>query len=104
LDGVTELAKLFKERNNQEYMGFILGKVVTAPPNLQISIGDRIILTSEHVRVAAHVLVGYARQVDINGTLSTMTYKDTIKAGDEVILMPTNDHQRFCLIDKAVKL
>lgn len=85
MDGIAELAKLFKERENKQYGGPQLGKVVTVPPDIKISLGDKIILTKKHLIIADHVVAG-------------------MLLGDIVIIIPSADGQQYYLVDKAVKL
>lgn len=112
---MVELAKLFHERNNKSYMGPVIGKVISALPSMKVSIGDKIILYNDDLIIAAHVLPDYEREITVDEATTTATspitkidgkliYKDTLKAGDEVILIPTTDIQKYYLIDKAVRL
>lgn len=57
MDGVSELARLFKERENVPYMGPQLGIVVSPLPDIKVKLGDKIILTKQHLVIAAHLLV-----------------------------------------------
>jgi len=86
MDAVTELAKLFKARENPSFMGMVTGMVLTPPPNIKIAIGKEIILEKEHLIIAAALL------------------NNTLVNRDEVILMPSQDQQTYYLIDKAVRL
>ena len=134
MDGITEFAKLFKERDNILYQGPQTGIVLSPPPEIQISIGDQIVLKKNHLIIAAHVLGDYQRENEIVGTIEneglsgsltlndmsqslsagtesgsttvkgTITYKDTLKTGEEVILIPSTDNQLYFLVDKAVRL
>ncbi|MCT4605855.1 MAG: DUF2577 domain-containing protein [Marinisporobacter sp.] len=71
MDGISELAKLFKERDNQPYLGPQTGMVLSPPPNIQVSLGDKIILTKEHLVIAAHVLKDYQREIEVKGNIQT---------------------------------
>ena len=142
--GINQLAQLFKERENKIYLGPQIGKVLTPPPGIKISLGDKIILDKERLIIASHVLNEYEREVEINGDIEIsggiglttlvqppppetpttsqtwgmtstslngqetitgkMKYTDTLKPGDEVILIPSNDNQIYFLIDKVVRL
>jgi len=37
MDSITELAKLFKDRENPSMQGICVGKVLTPPPSLKIT-------------------------------------------------------------------
>lgn len=128
MDEIVEIAKLFKERDNVIYPGPHLGVVVKPPPEIQVALGDHIMLYKEHLVIAAHVVSGYKRQVSHSSTTGdlsfhlknnppaqeytvtnfhvpgVMEYTDTLKEGDEVIIIPSYDKQTYYLVDKAVKL
>lgn len=128
MDGITELAKMLRERDNMPYSGAMVGIVMSPPPTIKVALGDKIILDREQLVISAHVLQNYSRQAEVTSTsgdlsfhlknnppsndytltnLSTQTtinYTDTLKTGDEVILIPSRDEQTFFLIDKAVRL
>ncbi|WP_053955095.1 DUF2577 domain-containing protein [Inediibacterium massiliense] len=137
MDGISELASLFKERDNRPYLGPQVGTIISPPPNIQVYLGDKIILTKEHLIIGAHVLEDYERQFEIKGDESTsgesgsitlksnvpttyevvngnvegnvsmkgtFKYTDTLKKGDQVILIPTTDEQTYFLLDKGVSL
>ncbi|WP_165916261.1 DUF2577 domain-containing protein [Marinisporobacter balticus] len=138
MDGISELAKMFRERDNKNYLGPQTGIVISPPPNIQVTLGKKIVLTKEHLIIADHVLKDYQRELEIKGNMQTsgeggsitlktsstptiytvvtgnvsanttiigsMKYTDTLKTGDEVILVPATDEQTYFLIDKAVRL
>ena len=82
MDGVTELAKMLKDReNNSEYTPYF-GRILELP-NLKIAVGDKIILTS--VKSLINI---YA--TDENGRY--------IYVGKEVVLLPYNKKQEYILI------
>lgn len=70
MDGISELAKMFKERENKPYMGPQIGEVISPPPNIQVRLGGKIILTKDNLVIAAHVLNNYTRQFSIEGNIS----------------------------------
>jgi len=49
LSGITELAKLFKERDNSAGYSPIIGQIIDLP-NIKIRLNDRVILTSAHLK------------------------------------------------------
>ncbi len=124
-NSINDFAGILKEFKNRSYPGPQIGVVISAPPDLQIRLGEKIILTMKHLIIAAHVLSGYARTVDIpdssaGGSTSvvsdhshnidsltisegSMTFKSTLVLGDEVILLPAADEQIYFLLDKAVR-
>jgi hypothetical protein len=123
---------MFKERDNKPYIGPQIGKVIIPPPDIKIALGDNIILEKDRLRISASVLNNYEREIEITngegvttlvqplppdppttsetwGMTNTnikgkMKYTDTLKSGDEVILIPSDDAQIYYLIDKVVRL
>lgn len=69
MDGISELAKLFRERENKPYLGPHIGRVISPPPDIQIALGDRIILTKENLLIASHILKDYEREFSVEGQL-----------------------------------
>lgn len=110
-----------------------LAKVVTPPPNLIISMGD-LQLDGGNLLVADYLLSGYQREVILpvatpdsesispaavgdhgshTHTVTTtaaaptpgiMTFTDTLKAGDQLAVMPTSDKQTFLIIGRMVSI
>ncbi len=125
MDGTTRLAQLLKDRENVPYMGPQIGLVISPPPEAQIGLGDKIILTNEQLVFAAHLVAGYQRAMEIPlssslsgntaaanshhhsydsmGIIGQIKLTDTIQAGDEVILIPSTDEQSYFVVDKAVR-
>ncbi|MFJ8261403.1 DUF2577 family protein [Rummeliibacillus sp. NPDC094406] len=127
-DGLTELAILLKERENDIPKSITTGTVITPPPEVTIRLNDVVILNKENLIFSAHMLAGYKRDLHpifndencgqtnvvsmhshIVQTLNVdtedahTTTLDTIVEGDEVILMPTTDDQLYFVLDKAVR-
>ncbi|WDV47147.1 DUF2577 family protein [Clostridiaceae bacterium M8S5] len=65
MNGINILAKLFRERDNIEYMGPLIGEVTNAPPEIKITIGDKIVLTKENLFFSSHILDDYEREFEI---------------------------------------
>ena len=146
MDGISELAKLFKDRDNKEYLGPQIGTVVSPLPDIKVRMGDKILLTRRHLLIAAHLVsiesAGYQQDedslvlqgdmpgsdADAGNSIGTIKFHDgtpggdtrtvmdinitrgaflkaffELKPGDEVILVPTPDAQRYFLIDKVVR-
>ncbi|AOY76689.1 DUF2577 family protein [Clostridium formicaceticum] len=125
----VEISKLFTERNNRQVIGNVVGKVVSTFPNVKVSILDgTVILEKDQLYCCDHVLAGYTRefQSESEGDIIThtpppqiydahtvmeslehtgkITYIDTIKVGDEVLLVSTVDEQTWFIVDKITKL
>jgi len=103
-DDINELAKIFKGLQNRPYSGPSIGTVLSPPPDLKVRLGDKIILTMDHLIVPARLWPDNVQTVDLVGVISdgTLTFKNTLVSGDEVILLPSANEQKYFLIDKAV--
>lgn len=68
---IVELASILKNtaKSVPTFEGFIVGKVITPPPEIQISIDDVIVLDKTHLIIAAHVLNNYEREFEIEGDI-----------------------------------
>lgn len=84
LNGITELAKLFKERENANDYSPMIGRIIKLP-DLKIRLGDKVILTSAHIKTC----------VSLNAVDESGQY---IYLGKEVVLLPYADNQKFTLI------
>ena len=143
MDGVSELAKMFKDREPIRYMGPVVGTVLSPPPEIKIQIDKKIILDKNHLVISASILSDYKRKYELQGnikindsdcgntnvvndggyqasdhshTIESISINtqytadgeikatDTLKEGDKVILIPSQDEQTYFLIDWAVRL
>lgn len=106
MDNIYRLAKLFKERENNEWMGLQIGTVVSLDP-LSIQIGKKMLLQSRHLYVAESLLphVRKMRYQTYNGerTADVDLLAGYLQVGNQVALIPTVDEQQFLVIDKVVK-
>ena len=84
MDGITELAKLLKERENEKGYSPIFGKIIELP-NTKIRISDKIILTDSYIKT----LFDFKQRNSDN---------EYIYLGAEVLLLPYQNGQRFILI------
>lgn len=110
MDGVSELAKMFKEREPIRYRGPIVGTVLSPPPEIKIQIDKNIILDKGHLVIGASILKDYEREYKTSSDKSNWSdiryvkLIDTLEERDKVILVPSTDEQTYFLIDKAVRL
>lgn len=84
MNGITELAKLLKERENSNGYSPMIGRIIELP-NLKIRLGDKVILTSAHIKTCVSLDI-------VDGT------GNYIHLGKEVVLLPYADNQKFILI------
>ena len=84
MSGITELAKLFKERENANGYSPVIGRIIGLP-DLKIRLGDKVILTSAHIKTC----------VPLNAVDESGQY---INLGKEVVLLPYADSQKFIMI------
>ncbi|MFJ7408069.1 MULTISPECIES: DUF2577 domain-containing protein [unclassified Lysinibacillus] len=117
MDAITNLAKMLHENKNPKPVSMSTGIVISPPPNAQIRLNETIILYNNQLVFAAHVLDDYEREMELEGEIRFsdspfQSYeakevkaktKDTLKEGDEVILLPTADEQLYFVVGKAVR-
>ncbi|WDV47128.1 DUF2577 domain-containing protein [Clostridiaceae bacterium M8S5] len=120
MEGISEFAKLFKERDNKPYLGPQLGTVQSKFPDIKISLGDNVLLTKKNLYFSSHITKHFEREFEIEAkevkfeqempsitkyqSKGKIKYKDVLKKGDKVILIPTTDEQKYYVIDKVVKV
>ncbi|MFJ5771398.1 DUF2577 family protein [Psychrobacillus sp. NPDC093180] len=131
-DQLTEFARLFKQRDNKPPGSMTTGIVMSPPPEAEIHLNDGTFLFNRHLIWSAHMLEKYQRELELEGQIKfadsncgttesggavisigidtsyeaknvKITMKDTIKKGEEVIIMPVVDNQLYYVIDKAVR-
>ena len=73
-DGLTEFAKLFKDRDNSAPPAITTGIVIAPPPDPQIRLNEVVVLYKDNLIFASGMLVDHVRDADINGTI---TFTDT---------------------------
>jgi len=117
MDPITTLARMLKENENPKPVSMSTGIVISPPPNAQIRLNETVILYNNQLVFAAHVLDDYEREMVLEGEIRFsdspfQSYeakevkakaKDTLKEGDEVILLPTADEQLYFVVGKAVR-
>jgi hypothetical protein len=82
-DSMIDLAKLFKERNNKHWMGPLTATVVNLSP-----------LT---IRINESIMPGGQKVICGNAV------RESLLINDEVIVIPSTNHQTYYVIDKAVR-
>ena len=73
---------LRKNFGNPDWNGPFLGKVVKAPPNLEIQIDERIILKADKIVVAWEKVAGYKREFRETGDISIEFDNFTVDSSD----------------------
>lgn len=90
MDGINELAKMLRERDNKQTMDNVqLGRVISLPPNIKVQMDNKIIIGKDRLLISSYVLSGYAY---------------TLEIGDKVALIPYDNDQKYLLVDKVVQL
>ena len=84
MDGITELAKLLKERENETGYSPVFGTIIELP-NTKIRISDKIILNDSYIKSLFDF-----KQKNIDN--------EYIYLGSEVVLLPYQNHQKFILM------
>lgn len=84
MDGITELAKLLKERENRIGYSPVFGTIIELP-NTKIRISDKIVLTDSYLKPCMNF-----KEQNSDGKY--------IYLGKEVVLLPYQNQQKFILI------
>lgn len=84
MNGITELAKLLKERENSGGYTPMFGTVIELP-NTKIRISDKVILTDNHITLCINL-----KEQNADG--------DYINLGKTVVLLPYANGQKFIVI------
>lgn len=87
MDGVTELAKHIKNRDNPSPYTPMFGKII-ALPELKIQLGDKILLDADDVKAIFNLYE--TREHD--------GYQEYIHLGREVVLLPYAADNKFIAI------
>lgn len=117
-----ELAKKFKERNNRQRIGNVIGKVISTFPNFKISILDgQVVLDKNQLYISSLLEDNYKREFEVNnieGATSNTSehshsieslkgvikFTDSLKLNDEVLLIPAENEQVWFIVGKVRKL
>jgi len=81
MNGITELAKLLKDRENKSDYSPMVGTIIELP-SLKIRLGDKVILDSFNLTMC----------------VSLQHNEEYSDIGKEVVLLPYADNQKFILI------
>ncbi len=66
-DGYLRLAKLFKQRENPVLIGPIIGTVITAPPELEVYVNEKIQLQKHQIIIGEEKVKNYQRKFSAEG-------------------------------------
>lgn len=97
-------ANTFKERNNIEKIGAIVGKVENINPLKVSAFGGAVLLTDSKISICKEATEYKEKTTIIIGdsTYTGETLHEGIKQGDKVLLISSESEERFYLIDKVV--
>lgn len=77
------LASILRQNfSNPSWNGPFLGKVVKAPPNLEVQIDEKIILTADKIVVAWEKVAGYVREFEEKGNINIEFDSFTVDSRD----------------------
>ena len=88
MNGITELAKLLKERENSDEYSPVFGTVIELP-NTKIRISDKVILTDAHITLCINL-----KEQNSDG--------EYINLGKIVVLLPYANGQKFIVIGVVI--
>jgi len=129
MKSILELAKIIKERDNPDTPTLLYGEVVGEFPDIQIRLGEKILLTQKELHFSSYLNPQILRNTSLtvnadtvecstasvgdhgahhhiigNKTLKgTQTFDSVLKIGDKVILLPFFNYQEYYVLDKVVK-
>ena len=66
---MTEFARMFKKNENPNPVSMTTGIVISPPPEVEISLNDVIILRKHQLIFAAHMLIDYKRELELEGEI-----------------------------------
>ena len=75
MEGMSSLAKLFKERDNIAYLGPQIGEVIVPPDDVKIALGDKIVLEKENLIFSSYILNSYSRQFEIKSDENNIAFE-----------------------------
>ena len=88
MNGITELAKLLKDRENKSDYSPMFGTIIELP-NLKIRLSGKVILTEKHIK----------KCVSIDAQDEMGRY---INVGKDVVLLPFANNQKFVLLGVVI--
>ena len=88
MNGITELAKLLKERENSDSYSPMFGTVIELP-NTKIRISDKVILTDSHLMLCLNL-----KEQNADGEYTNL--------GKTVVLLPYANDQKFIVIGVVI--
>lgn len=89
MDGITELAKHIKARDNPSPYTPMFGTIISLP-ELKIKLGSRILLTADDIKSTFDI---YDKTYDSDGRFVRYTYLNK-----EVVLLPYGHDNKFIVI------
>jgi hypothetical protein len=99
-DGITELAMLFKERENISPVSFVMGTVRSAVPMVIEPEGINFSLGVDDLIIPKR-LTECDEEVKINEQVMTV-HHEGLKPYERVVLLPSADGQKYFVMDRVV--
>ncbi|WP_321833639.1 DUF2577 family protein [Clostridium butyricum] len=93
-----ELAKEFKKRNNAIPDEAVIGKVNSVNPVSISLFNGQSTFSGEQVYVSGSLSV-YTGTCEVDGKTSTCTIDRSLKVGDSVLCVPTNNGQKWFIVE-----
>lgn len=81
-------------------VNFLFGKVTSVSP-LKVQVNPKFVLGAGNL-VIADTLTKKSTKVTVNGSTGTVTFDNSLKKGDSVILARMQGGDRYLILDKAV--
>lgn len=96
-DGFSKLTQVIAQVGYNRDMRIEIGEVTMAPPSLEITLNDGLVLEVDDLILAQHIT---KYTLNING--SNAVIDNELKVGDRVILISDDDTDEYFVIDRAV--
>ena len=94
----VELAKEFKKRNNKQPDEAVIGKVLSINPVTISLFNGQSTFSGEQIYVSGSLNV-YTGTCEIDGKTGTCTIDRSLKVGDSVLCVPTNNGQKWFVVE-----
>lgn len=98
-DPYIEFVKVIKEKGKSNKLPSVqIGTIINKDT---LKIGE-LQITRENLYIADYLRSGYKRNLELDGLTKEYVNKDTLKPGDNVAVIPTEDRQIYIILCKVV--
>lgn len=76
-NAILKLAQIIKARDNPIWLGAVTGQVSKAPPNLEVTLENGIVIKNHKIMIAIEKIVGYTRTYSLEGNITEYKFNNT---------------------------